>query len=239
MLVSVIIPTKNEEENIEQLLKLLKKQSFKDFEVIVADANSTDKTREIAKSLGALVVDGGMPSVGRNRGAVAANGSIFMFMDADAIPPEKHFLRDVIKEFHRRRLDVAALQIRPISAKLFDKLMYGFYNRYSLLLGSILPHAVGTCMIAKKYIHETLGGFDETITLAEDMEYARRASYHGLFGIIKSHHIHTPMRRLDKEGRIRAAVKYVYSEFYMLLKGPIRGSVKYDFDYTDTTVDSK
>ena len=69
MILSIIIPTYNEEEYLPVLLESIKEQSFDDYEVIVADANSTDKTREIAKEYGCIVVDGGLPAVGRNNGA--------------------------------------------------------------------------------------------------------------------------------------------------------------------------
>ncbi|MEN6592532.1 MAG: glycosyltransferase family A protein, partial [Methanobacterium sp.] len=59
MKISIIIPTYNEEEYLPYLLESIKRQDFTDYEVIVADAHSTDKTREIAKSFGAKIVDGG------------------------------------------------------------------------------------------------------------------------------------------------------------------------------------
>ena len=46
MIFSIIIPTYNEEEYLPILLDSIKEQDFSDYEVIVADANSTDKTRE-------------------------------------------------------------------------------------------------------------------------------------------------------------------------------------------------
>ncbi len=55
--------------------------------VLVADANSTDGTREIALSfrdrLNVSVIRGGMPSVGRNLGAAQAESDYVLFLDAD------------------------------------------------------------------------------------------------------------------------------------------------------------
>ena len=69
MIFSIIIPTYNEEEYLPVLLDSIKEQDFDDYEIIVADANSTDKTVEIAKDYGCIVVEGGLPAVGRNNGA--------------------------------------------------------------------------------------------------------------------------------------------------------------------------
>jgi glycosyltransferase involved in cell wall biosynthesis len=54
--ISVIIPAFNEEEFLGNCLLSLKKQDFKDFEIIVVDNNSTDKTGEIAKKFGVILV---------------------------------------------------------------------------------------------------------------------------------------------------------------------------------------
>lgn len=239
MLVSIIIPAKNEEGNLERLLKQLRQQSFQDYEVIVADAQSTDRTGEVAKHLGAKVVAGGLPGAGRNLGAQASHGELLMFMDADGVLPSKHFLRDIIKEFHLRRLDIAAISVRPFEGTWTEKFMYRFYNVYARLTARILPHATGACMLVKRFVHDQIGGFDETITLAEDMHYARQAAQVGEFGILRSHTIQTAMRRLRKEGRTRVAIKYILGELHMVLKGPIRGGIPYTFDYEEDPTKTK
>ncbi|HBU28241.1 TPA: hypothetical protein DEB00_03975 [Candidatus Uhrbacteria bacterium] len=231
MFVSIVIPAKNEEANLERLLTQLGAQSMRSFEVIVADAFSTDRTREIATSLGAIIVDGGLPGTGRNVGAAAARGDVFVFMDADAVLPSNHFLRDILAELLRKQLDVAAIDILPSDGSWLDVLTYRVYNMYVHALGRRLPHAVGTCMLAKRFVHEAIGGFDETITLAEDMHYARLGSMVGEFGILTSHPVYTSMRRWRKEGRLQLTIKFLYGELYMLFKGPIRKPAIYDFDH--------
>ncbi len=235
MLVSIIIPAKNEEGALERLLKQIRQQSFQDVEVIVADARSTDRTAEVAGRLGAKVVAGGLPGAGRNLGAQASHGETLVFMDADVVIPSKHFLRDAIKEFHLRRLDIAAVPVVPHNGTWLDRLTYGFYNWYARLSAKRLPHAVGACMFVKRFLHDEIGGFDETVTLAEDMHYARTASQIGEFGILHAPAVETSMRRWRTEGRIRLAIKYVWSELHMLFKGPIRGAIPYEFDHYEKT----
>jgi len=48
-MLSIIIPALNEENYLPRLLDCFKKQNFKDYEIIVADADSKDKTREVAR----------------------------------------------------------------------------------------------------------------------------------------------------------------------------------------------
>ena len=129
MKISIIIPTLNEEKYLPNLLKDIKSQNFKDYELIVADDNSTDKTPEIAKKYKAEVVKGGLPGVGRNAGAKIANGDYLFFLDADIRLP-KNFLREVYNEMQRRKLGSAICDFRPISRLLIDKVGYKAANLF-------------------------------------------------------------------------------------------------------------
>ena len=92
---SIIIPCKNEEEQLPKLLASIKRQTFTDYEIIVADAHSKDRTREIAESFGARVVEGGMPGPGRNKGALQAQGTHLLFLDADVTFLSHRYLENV------------------------------------------------------------------------------------------------------------------------------------------------
>ena len=84
--VSVIITTKNEERNMENILSSLKKQTLKDIEIIVVDNNSSDKTKQISQKYGALVFNQGPErSAQRNFGVSKASGKYVVILDADMI----------------------------------------------------------------------------------------------------------------------------------------------------------
>ena len=87
-MISIIIPALNEENYLPRLLGSLEKQNLKDYEIILADAGSKDRTIEIAKKYGCKVVPGGLPAKGRNEGAKAARGDLFLFLDSDLVLPE-------------------------------------------------------------------------------------------------------------------------------------------------------
>ena len=57
MILSIIIPTYNEEEYLPVLLESIKQQDFSDYEIIVADADSKDNTVKIAEEYGCIVVE--------------------------------------------------------------------------------------------------------------------------------------------------------------------------------------
>jgi glycosyltransferase involved in cell wall biosynthesis len=78
MKLSIIIPTFTRKIS-SCSTESIKRQDFDDYEVIVADAGSQDRTREIAQEWGCKVVDGGMPAVGRNHGTEKARGDYLLF----------------------------------------------------------------------------------------------------------------------------------------------------------------
>ena len=175
MKISIIIPALNEEKYILQLLRDIKNQTLKDFEVLVADADSSDKTVEIAKKNGAKVVKGGLPGVGRNAGARIAHGDFLFFLDADIRLP-KDFLKNAYSEIKKRNLFLATCGFKPISCLLIDKAIFDTTNVLIKLSQYTRPLAPGACLFISKWLFEKVGGFDEKVKLAEDHDLIKRAN---------------------------------------------------------------
>ncbi len=90
MKISVVIPTMNEEESIGEVINEVNEAlSERDFEVLIVDTNSTDKTREIARAKGARVIDEPRRGYGRayKTGFEKADGDIIVTLDADCTYP--------------------------------------------------------------------------------------------------------------------------------------------------------
>ncbi len=90
-MISVVVPAYNEEENITACLESLNRQTLprNEYQIIVVDGNSKDRTRELAAPLADLVFIQTSARVGgaRNDGAVRARGAIVAFTDADCVLP--------------------------------------------------------------------------------------------------------------------------------------------------------
>ncbi len=104
MKVSVIIPVYNEEKVIGECVSSLKKQSAKDFEIIVIDDGSYDSTLEILQKFDVRIFKQNHhgPGVARNLGAKHAKGKILVFVDAD-MTFDSNFLRNLCKPIQENK----------------------------------------------------------------------------------------------------------------------------------------
>ena len=200
MIISIIIPTYNEEDYLPNLLDSIKRQNFDGYEVIVADANSTDRTLEIAESYGCIVVDGGLPAVGRNNGARVAKGEYLLFLDSD-LELTDDYLRNVLYEFRMEHLGIAITKMKPMSDKIEDKIFHDFANYFMIGVENIKPHGAGCYgIITKKSLHDECGGFDESLTFGEDTDYIERLAEKERFKVLRNAKIGVSTRRLEEEG---------------------------------------
>ena len=238
--ISIVIPTKNEESYLPLLLTSIRNQQGVEYEIIIADALSTDETRRIAESYGARVVDGGMPGPGRNRGAEVATGEYILFLDSDVVLPSPTTLKEMLSEFDERKLDVASCMVKPISTKMIDIALHDAYNQYAILTEQVLPHIQGPCMLVRRSTHLAIHGFDEEVVMAEDHEYGRRAAKNGFaVGYLRTSSILLSVRRLDKEGRVGLLLKYFLFEFLMVVNGPINGDLPVAYEFAAWEKDAK
>lgn len=236
-MISIIIPTKNEESILGVLLGSLAEQDCaSELEVVVADAFSTDKTREIAKmhakhfnSL--LVVDGGFQSVGRNNGARVASGEILFFIDADMYVPDKDFISKSVSHMKKNDLHIAPTYLKPMSEKKLDKLMVGSYN-FVLYLSRYVVRPLGAmCIACTKEAFVVGGGYPEDVIMNEDHDFVLHTSKKFKYGIIPFH-AHFSIRRFDKEGRLGLMRKYFKATYHNVIHGPIRKPIfDYEYDY--------
>jgi glycosyltransferase involved in cell wall biosynthesis len=198
-MLSIVIPTLNEEKHIKEAIDLIKDENLDNFEIVIADAGSTDKTKEIVEKEGCRVVKGGLPAVGRNLGAKAAKGENILFLDADLVSIDKETLKEGLKQFKERDLDIASFPIL-ISGEKIDKFYYTVYNKWAESLENLEPQA-SQAILVKKSLHDKLGGFNKNIKLAEDFDYVNRARKIGFYGRLKTQPIIFSARRILSDGR--------------------------------------
>lgn len=231
-MLSIIIPTLNEEKYLPILLDCIKLENIKDYEIIVSDGKSKDSTQKIAKRYGCrLVVNSKKsPACQRNRGADAAKGELLLFLDADTRLPHG-FLQASLDEFEKRRLDVAGFYFKLDSERPAYRISSAWWHLNLLLFHNLHPISIGAAILARKKYHKMIKGFDEAVSMGEDHYYSlciKKAG--GRYGLIRSKKILCSVRRFEKEGVFRVNWKWLYLTFYFLICGPPRKKVvEYEF----------
>ncbi len=222
---SVIIPCRNEENNIPLLLQDLVSQTTQDFEVIVADSASSDNTAREAKKFGnqltlhTIRVDQPGVALARNTAARHARGDFLLFIDAD-IRLESPFIAALVSALRARKLDVAGFRQKLVTQAVGLRLGAAFMNSYVQLMSHTRIPIFFSCFVCRRSLHESIEGFDTTLYIMEDYDYALRAKRAGgRFGIIKDVPFLASARRYENNGGGAGILKGVYGELYRYTHG--------------------
>jgi len=167
--VSVVIPAYNEEKDIEICLDSLKGQTFKDFEIVVVDDGSTDKTREIVEKYGVMLLkqEHQGPGNARNFGAESAKGEILIFVDAD-MHFDKDYIKNLIHPIQKKETIIGTTHDYEIATNT--------NNKWSFLWGKIRVDKTNAkdvkifrAIRRKKFLD--MGGFDQKYGYADDQTF--------------------------------------------------------------------
>ena len=205
---TIVIPAKNEAKMLPKLLNSLAKQDYDgiaEMRVIVADAGSTDGTVEVALSfrdrLAVELIEGGLPSVGRNAGARLATTPYVLFLDADVELSEPTLLRRALWRMRKRKLHLVTTNIACRHGNFFDDVLY-MGNNLMQRIGAVLkPFATGMFMLFDREAFWALGGFNEKALFAEDYLLSKGVA-RTRFRIVRGK-IWTTNRRFQKVGHGR------------------------------------
>lgn len=197
-MISIIIPTLNEEKEIENTLKNLQAAvSTREIEVIISDGKSKDGTAAIARRYTSkvLVYDGEKRqtiSLAKNMGAELATGEYLLFQDADVfIPNPSDFFKKLVASFERQSNLVAAtvsVKVRPKDATALDRLIFGFINYLYFFMNNILHLGAssGEFQFVRKDAFQKINGFAAHLVVAEDQDLFQRLTKIGRTKIIFS-----------------------------------------------------
>lgn len=219
--VSIIIPALNEEKYIEKTLKHIKKQTYRNIEIIVVDNASTDKTKSIAKKYAKVIsVKKRGISKARNAGARIATGSVLLFVDADTLL-KKDFVERVVERFKKSKNVVGICGYIETRGSFLQRLVYKLCSEIAWISTIIrMPLFYGMCMAWKKDVFESVGGFDENLHTAEDIDFTIKARKFGRCILARDAKAITSPRRVVGMG-LQEAVRFHIKNFFrhMFLKG--------------------
>jgi len=196
-LISVIIPTFNRAHCINLAIESVFTQTISNWELIIVDDGSTDRTPEVLAKYGdkirAIRQTNSGPSAARNLGARSATGDFLAFLDSDDMwLPQK--LEEQLRLMSNQDVIFSATNWRgkgeTSGITAFDSLPFKetwvceqppeFVSRiggHNIMLSS---------WMVRREVLLALGGFDSTLDLAEDNQLLFRLSFKGKFALTKS-----------------------------------------------------
>lgn len=227
MKVSLIIPAHNEEKYLSNTLRAALAMKYPDFEIIVVDNASTDKTLEIAeKFLGVKVVR--EPNKGsqhaRERGRKEATGEIIANMDADCEPDENWLTRGVDILLSKKAVAVTGPNDYFDGSKTFrftalyiQKIFYSAINVILVFMGKGGILLGGNCIMRSDAL-EQIGGYDTSILFyGDDTDTAKRLSKLGKIIFDNSLVMKSSARRFQRLGIARTELIYIYHFLKVLI----------------------
>jgi glycosyltransferase involved in cell wall biosynthesis len=177
VLISIIVPAFNEAAILAASLASIREAAAAfdaaglTWELIVCDNNSNDRTAEIARGAGAVVVFEPINQIGRarNAGAAAASGQWLVFVDADSHPPRALFA-DVAREVQRGRVLAGGSTVAIDHRAMMVRLTVRWWNLTSRLTG----WAAGSFIFCQAEAFRAVGGFSLEFFAAEEIDLFRR-----------------------------------------------------------------
>lgn len=222
---SVIIPALNEEKFLPKLLTSLATQTKKNFEVIVVDGKSKDKTVEVARSfsktltnLQVIVSPKASLPFQRNLGATKAKGNWLVFADADGefLPYFIDRCTDFVESSHPT---VFATWFKPDSDVSGDA-MFTLFSNMVVEMSQVVkrPLTPGPLTIISRSTYDAVGGYDEEHAFGEDFDLGLRLAKAGFqVSVLREAVSVYSLRRYRNEGTIKV--------LQQLAKGAIVGLV--------------
>ncbi len=236
-LLSIVIPTLNEEKYLPLLLGDLAHQSRKDFEVIVVDGNSEDttiqKAHDFKKKLTLHVekVIRRNLSFQRNTGVDLAKGEYVLILDADTRIDDS-FVKTVTDEIKKNRALIYLPIILPITTKLLYRIIFKISNLLVVLSQHwSRPLPTQAAMIFNRDFFISLGGYrvhntqDNKKYFPEDHDIMQRAKKTGVQAkALQEVQVKVSQRRFDQRGALVIMFTYLISAIQMTLFGKMKNS---------------
>lgn len=225
MKISIIVPAYNEEKVISQTLHALSQLDVEgEWEVILVDNASTDRTKEIAetflKKMPLKIITENRKGRGRARatGFAHATGEILFSTDADTIPPAD-WVEKMLAPFSDPKVvaSISAPIIHdagPLTNWLYNLFGPIYFRVHKLLFG--FNPLVGFSSAVRREAYIKSGGFNSELTAEEDVDLGLRIAKYGSIAFVSDARVVTSGRRW-KRGAIAGVVPYIATTLARLM----------------------
>ena len=227
---SIIIPTLNEEKLLPNLLKQLTNPSLinkYDYEIIISDGGSKDKTVELAQSFSELIkvhIDRNKQNIalGRNEGFRFSIGDILIFLNGDILlEDEEKFFEYIEKRFVESSYAAMTCKVKVFKdeEKISDIIFHAIYNTYFCLLNIIgVGMGRGECQVIRRKFFEIVNGNNINLSAGEDFDLFKRIRKHGKILFANDLCIYESPRRYRKLGYSGVTWSWIKNSISIIFK---------------------
>jgi glycosyltransferase involved in cell wall biosynthesis len=215
-MISVVIPTYNEEKNIERCLRALEEQTIsrQEFEIIVVDGQSSDRTVEIAQRYADRVIQQVSEGVGgaRNDGVRAARGDVILTTDADCIP-HREWIEVVEERFENEDVVAVTGFLDPFDYEDLNRYEAFIYRQLFRISNDMLTvfaitgyyHLCGANSAFHRDTFLEIGGYLD-LPYSDDVEIYKRLKSKGKMVLENRMKVNYSIRRIKR----MSLIKYIY-----------------------------
>jgi glycosyltransferase involved in cell wall biosynthesis len=226
-MISVVIPTYNEEKNIERCLRALEEQTIprEDFEIIVVDGQSTDRTIEIAQRYADRVIQQVSKGVGgaRNDGVRIARGDVVVTTDADCIP-HSEWLEVAREHFKEEKVIAVTGFLDPFDYEGLNRYEAYIYRQLFWLSNRMLTvfsiigyyHLCGANSAFHRDTFLEIGGYQD-LPYSDDIEIYRRLKTKGRMVLDNRMKVYYSIRRIKKMSLMRYIYQITRNDFVTMI----------------------
>lgn len=219
--ISIIICTFNSEATIRDTIKSILLQNLKDYEVVVIDNNSTDKTIEIIKSYNLIKKqiliekDSGVYSA-INKGILLANGEIVSILHSSDFYYESSVLKNIVKIFELKNPDIVYGDLIYVREHNKNSILRywksNIFKKGSFQKGWSPPHPTFFC---KKSVYMKFKSYNEDLGTSSDIELMYR--YLEVYNL-KFEYLNKLLVVMRYGGISNNSLKNIYSQNISILK---------------------
>jgi glycosyltransferase involved in cell wall biosynthesis len=196
---TIVIPCKNEGSSIVDVLELLKIHQPK-IKIIVADSSDDIDSIQILenfskKNKNIKIIDGGLPSVARNKGSKLVKTEYVLFLDAD-VYIQNNIIQKSLMIIIGGNYELVTAKFRTNDGKF--NWVYKIFDIIQFLTSKTKPFALGGFMLFKTETFRMLGGFNEEDKIAEDYHLSSKVTPNK-FKIVDDY-VFTTSRRFQNKG---------------------------------------
>lgn len=212
---SIIIPCKNERNNIiETLNSIYKQNSINNIDVIISDSSDDDitvslinnKIKKYKNKLNIKIIKGGYPSEARLNGSNITTSKYILFIDADILLKNKNTIKNTFNKINNNNLDLLTISFET------DKKYNYIYKIFDIIqkVGSSfnIIFAVGGFQLWNRESYLKTGGYNKDLLFAEDYFISSKVDK-SKFTIYNKNKVYTSSRRFKSKG--------IYYMFKMLI----------------------